>query len=99
MIQVFISSVQSEFAAERKALCEYIRRDPQNAPPKIVSVRCRSLLETIISRPIVSKEELARIHGISVPTLKRDLPSMRRSYDIKWVGPTKGGHWEVKLIK
>ena len=73
--------------------------DPPNDPQKIVNVRCRSLLETIISRPMVSKEELARIHGISVPTLKRDLRSMRRSYDIKWVGPTKGGHWEVKPIK
>ena len=84
MIQVFISSVQSEFAAERKALCEYIRRDPQNIadnevdmgiiaksdpqsdpqndPQNIVSVRCRSLLETIVSRPTVSKEELARFN-------------------------------------
>lgn len=41
----------------------------------------------------MSKQRLADALGLSMSTIKRELSAM--SYVVKYVGPTKGGHWEI----
>lgn len=72
---------------------------PQSGPQEKLAQRYRGLLEMIIAKPTISKEDLAAHFKISLTTLKRDLRCLRQSYEITWVGWTQNGHWEVKEIK
>ena len=71
---------------------------PQSGPHEKLVQRYRGLLETMIAKPTISKEELAAQFKISLTTLKRDLRCLRQSYEITWIGWTQNGHWEVKEL-
>ena len=70
--------------------------EPQNGPDKTTYQRCRVLLETIISKPYLTKEDLGKQLGVSESTIKRDIDKLRKTYRITWIGPTIGGRWEVE---
>ncbi|MCQ2171206.1 MAG: DUF4062 domain-containing protein [Bacteroidales bacterium] len=72
---------------------------PQSGPQGKLAQRYRGLLETIVAKPTISKEDLAAQFKISLTTLKRDLRSLRQSYEITWIGWTQNGHWEVKELE
>ena len=72
---------------------------PQSGPQGKLVQRYRGLLETIVAKPTISKEDLAAQFKISLTTLKRDLRSLRQSYEITWIGWTQNGHWEVKELE
>ena len=59
---------------------------PKTTPKKIIML--------IENNPRITKEELAKSLGITADGVKYHLKKMRGI--IKWVGPTKGGHWELK---
>ncbi|MBQ0088022.1 MAG: hypothetical protein KBT27_01645, partial [Prevotellaceae bacterium] len=71
---------------------------PQSGPQEKLAKRYRGLLETIVAKPTISKEDLAAQFKISLTTLKRDLKCLRQSYEITWIGWTQNGHWEVKEL-
>ena len=75
------------------------QNEPQNEPQiqsdKTTYRRCRVLLETIISKPYLTKEDLGKQLGVSESTIKRDIDKLRKTYRITWIGPTIGGRWEV----
>ena len=71
---------------------------PQSGPHEKLVQRYRGLLETMIAKPTISKEELAAQFKISLTTLKRDLRCLRQSNEITWIGWTQNGHWEVKEL-
>ena len=73
--------------------------EPQNESQKTTYRRCRVLLETIISKPYLMKEELGKQLGVSESTIKRDIDKLRKTYRITWIGPTIGGRWEVERLK
>lgn len=75
------------------------QNEPQNEPDKTTSQRCRILLETIISKPYLTKEDLGKQLGVSESTIKRDIDKLRKTYRITWIGPTIGGRWEVERLK
>ena len=75
------------------------QNEPQNEPQKTASQRCRILLETIISKPYLTKEDLGKELGVSESTIKRDIDKLRKTYRITWIGPTIGGRWEVERLK
>ena len=71
---------------------------PQSGPQGKLAQRYRGLLETIVAKPTISKEDLAAQFKISLTTLKRDLKCLRQSSEITWIGWTQNGHWEVKEL-
>ena len=73
--------------------------EPQNGHDKTTYQRCRVLLETIISKPYLTKEDLGKQLGVSESTIKRDIEKLRKTYRITWIGPTIGGRWEVERLK
>ena len=73
--------------------------DPQNDPQKLFAVRARKVLEKMISNPHISKDTIALELGISEPTVRRTIKSLRSSYYIEWIGPSKSGRWEIHELK
>ena len=75
------------------------QNEPRIRPDNAMYRRCRVLLETIISKPYLTKEDLGKQLGVSESTIKRDLDKLRKTYRITWIGPTIGGRWEVGRLK
>ena len=132
--RIFISSVQREFAKERKALASYIRMDrgrrgdfrvilkrPMSAPSVEktmvntgVESRVKSRVESrvkrpakklssaekivayLVSNPTASAHELSIAVNLTVKGIEKNLRALRESGRLRHVGPTKGGHWEVR---
>ena len=59
----------------------------QNGPQK--------LLEAVLMNPKITKTALSEMLGVSLSTLKRWL----KSHNIRWVGHSKNGHWEILQLK
>ena len=71
------------------------QNEPQNEPQKFtqLSTRQQQILSLLRKDKSMSKQRLANALGLSMSTIKRELSAM--SYVVKYVGPTKGGHWEI----
>lgn len=63
---------------------------------KKVAERRVWLLNAIQADSSLTREALANAASVDVKTISRDLTELRKEYDIDWIGPSKGGHWEVK---
>ena len=53
------------------------------------------ILEEIRKHPFTTREQLAKVIGITHDGIKKQLDKMKKANLIKHVGPTKGGHWEI----
>ena len=71
------------------------QNEPQNEPQKFtpLSTRQQQILSLLSKDNSLSKQRLADALGLSMSTVKRELSAM--SHVVKYVGPTKGGHWEI----
>jgi Fic family protein len=71
------------------------QNEPQNEPQKFtqLSTRQQQIISLLRKDNSLSKQRLADALGLSMSTIKRELSAM--SYVVKYVGPTKGGHWEI----
>lgn len=65
---------------------------PQNAPQKLTN-RQQMILDFVRVNAEMSKKQIASALNLSFDILKRELSSM--SGIVKYVGPSKGGHWEI----
>ena len=53
------------------------------------------ILDEISKHPFTTREQLAKVIGITADGIKKQLDKMKKAKRIKHVGPTKGGHWEI----
>ena len=53
------------------------------------------ILDEIRKHPFTTREQLAKVIGITPDGIKKQLDKMKKANRIKHVGPTKGGHWEI----
>ena len=53
------------------------------------------ILDEIRKHPFTTREQLAKVIGITPDGIKKQLDKMKKAKRIKHVGPTKGGHWEI----
>jgi len=53
------------------------------------------IIDEIRKRPFTTREQLAKVIGITPDGIKKQLDKMKKAKRIKHVGPTKGGHWEI----
>ena len=71
--------------------------DPQNGPQTINRMVPKKggdpqkMIELIQMNPKITKLDLSMQLGVSLSTLKR----MLKANKIVWMGPSKGGHWEI----
>lgn len=71
---------------------------PHNGPQDKKLARYRKELETLMSNPRITKEELADMLGIGRSTIKRDMQELRQSYSIEWVGEGRKGQWVIEKL-
>ena len=53
------------------------------------------ILDEIRTHPFTTRQQLAKVIGITPDGIKKQLEKLRKANIIKHVGPTKGGHWEI----
>ena len=53
------------------------------------------ILDEIRTHPFTTRQQLAKVIGITPDGIKKQLEKLRKANLIKHVGPTKGGHWEI----
>ena len=53
------------------------------------------ILDEIRTHPFTTRQQLAKVIGITPDGIKKQLEKLRKANRIKHVGPTKGGHWEI----
>ena len=53
------------------------------------------ILDEIRKHPFTTREQLAKVIGITPDGIKKQLEKLKKANLIKHVGPTKGGHWEI----
>lgn len=76
-----------------------VQNDAQNDAQKLIATRARKILEKMISNPHISKDTIASELGISEPTVRRTIKSLRASYHIEWIGLSKSGRWKIYELK
>ena len=78
---------------QHECLIERLTKNaPQNAPQKL-TIRQQKILDFVGKNAEMSKKQIASALNLSFDILKRELSAM--SGIVKYVGPSKGGHWEV----
>ena len=60
---------------------------------KNVTERQTLILNIITETPQITRAEIADKIGVNVKTIERELASLTNY--VRYVGPKKGGHWEV----
>ena len=53
------------------------------------------ILDEIRTHPFTTRQQLAKVIGITPDGIKKQLEKLKKANLIKHVGPTKGGHWEI----
>ncbi len=71
------------------------QNEPQNEPQ--ISKRQRAVLKLMMADKNITRTELSKQVGVSLATMKRDISRLLELGVLRYVGPAKGGHWEVKL--
>ena len=66
----------------------------QNVPQKR-TVRQQEILRLIEADKTISAATMAATLGVTVRSIRRDIEAIRKHYNLQYVGPTKGGHWEI----
>ena len=65
--------------------------------PVSISDAERKVLQILAINPLLTQTELAQKSGISIFTIKRMLPELRKKGLIKRTGSRRDGKWEVLL--
>ena len=66
----------------------------QNVTQKL-TIRQQEILRLLEVDRTISAASMATALGVTVRSIRRDIEAIRQHYNLKWIGPTKGGHWEI----
>ena len=72
------------------------QNDPQNDTQKLTK-RQMALLKIVKDDIHITRKELSKKLKVSLPTIKRDIASLRKQGNIVYAGSGKNGHWEVLI--
>ena len=59
------------------------------------TIRQQEILRLVEVDRTISAASMATALGVTVRSIRRDIEAIRQHYNLKWIGPTKGGHWEI----
>ncbi|WP_298503060.1 winged helix-turn-helix transcriptional regulator [uncultured Methanobrevibacter sp.] len=60
-----------------------------------VNERQRLIISAITENPYITQSELAKILGISLVHVNKNMKKLQEKGLVRRIGPDKGGHWEV----
>lgn len=84
--------------ALRDALAEAIAAQPTSQPAQPEKVRAETpdaVLALLASEPALTLKQVAERIGRSTSTVERAAAALVKAGRLRFVGPRKGGHWEV----
>lgn len=71
---------------------------PVKATPKATpKTTLEKLLEILADNPKITREEMAKILGISINGVKQHILNLKRDGKLKRIGGRKIGHWEIVI--
>ena len=88
--KIFISSVQKEFAKERKWLADYGHNALNKSLRSRTNDRVNDRANDRVNRVLISKTNFAHA------TIERAVKKLKEKSLIERVGSDKTGHWKVK---
>lgn len=68
----------------------------QTTTQKTTQKTAQKILEHLKQNPSATRQELAKLVGITEDGIKWNLEKLKKTGKIVRVGPDKGGHWEIK---
>lgn len=71
------------------------QNEPQNSIFDSLSKRQYQIINTINPNNQITKEKIACILNVSESTIARDIKEINKHINLIWVGPSKGGHWQI----
>ena len=66
----------------------------QNVTQKL-TIRQQNVLRLIQADKTSSAATMATTFCVTVRSIRRDIEAIRQHYNLQWIGPTRGGHWEI----
>ena len=69
----------------------------KNVTENVTEKRSKIILETIMKNKGITTEELAKKLNVTKRTILRDIEKLKHNGILKYVGSTKGGHWEIGI--
>jgi ATP-dependent DNA helicase RecG len=79
-----------------RVFSDLIKGDPQNDSQKLTK-RQMALLKIVKDDIYITRKELSKKLKVSLPTIKREIASLRKQGVIVYAGSGKNGHWEVLI--
>jgi len=61
-----------------------------------LSERQNKIVEILKKNNKTTVEELCGVFSKSESTIIRDIRNIKKQMSLSWIGPSKGGHWEIK---
>ncbi len=90
MFAEHINNLQSEIEHFKKDIDRDVPQNvSQNVPQNSLQ---ESILKMIIENAEITRRQMAENLNVSVKTIARELAKMT---NVKFIGPSKGGHWEI----
>lgn len=63
--------------------------------PALLTTRQRQILQMMQADTSVSASTMAAQLDVTIRTIRRDIEALRKHYDIRWLGSSKQGHWQI----
>jgi len=89
------NELKSRYMIEGTKWEENMKEDSAAAQDSTQESTQEMILEVIRKQPFTTREQLAKVIGITPDDIKKQLEKMKKAKRIRHVGPTKGGHWEI----
>jgi ATP-dependent DNA helicase RecG len=89
------SSVESSVESRVESKVESSVESRGKRPAKKLS-SAEKIVAYLVSNPTASAHELSIAVNLTVKGIEKNLKALRESGRLRHVGPTKGGHWEVR---
>ena len=80
---------------EDSTVTQEMNKSTQESTQEMNKSTQEMILDEIRKHPFTTREQLAKVIGITPDGIKKQLDNMKKAKRIKHVGPTKGGHWEI----
>ena len=67
----------------------------ENVTENVTENRIDQIIEILISDNTVTTDQLAKTLKVTKRTILRDIEKLRKVGKVKYIGPAKGGYWQV----
>ncbi len=93
-----VSSIPVDVTQSDSNVTQNVIHNSMNVPSTenaLLTPRQRQILLMMQADTSVSASTMAAQMDVTVRTVRRDIEALRKHYDIRWLGSSKQGHWQI----